>query len=171
VYAVGNSGCSGIDHSLATIGADFFSCSYLSGLFANICPTGFPPLSSLCLAGFRQGVNLAAQGVTTFVPALYNQTICNNHFGFNSTLQACYDTLNAECWSGAWGGFGWETSARAALNLVASKCQTTVGYAAAAATGLTLFAGLARSGVSALLSRCQQKPSDSRKNELSARLT
>ena len=164
IYHAVDSACYAGSVSLPTIQGQS-ACELLRGTFADPCPAGFPSLYDLCVVGFRQGANLVVRGVE-FVPSLVNNTVCNNHFGFNSTLQACYDVLNDECWRSASGGFVWQTTVNAFSNATATlasafnnTCHYTAAITAGAAAGLTLFTGLAKAGATTLLSYCNQKKS------------
>ena len=173
IYSYIHTRCDGVDPLVVNSGADHFSCDYLLGNFSNQCPSGFPPLSTLCLSGFRSGVQLVAQGVAQFNTSLLQGTVCNNHFGGNASLQGCYNALNDECWSGAWGGFGWATSAQLAGNLVTNYCHKTASYAAGVAAGLTLFTSAVGAGASTLFSHCRNragKPTHKYGNELQTEL-
>jgi hypothetical protein len=156
MYSVYNSGCGNIVYNLVPeFNAATFSCQYLEGEFSKYCPTGLPSMFDMCMEGFQSGYQLVSDGIQNFVPSLLNQTVCNNYFGHNSSLQTCYDSLNAECWSGAWVGFSWQKSALSVIgnvtNAVRNNCQSVASYASGAVAGLTLFAGAVSLGVNALL--------------------
>jgi|SaaInl4_135m_RNA_FD_contig_81_665994_length_2119_multi_4_in_0_out_0_4 hypothetical protein len=146
IYTIVKLGCGVVDKSVLSDGSEYFSCDYLKNTLADSCPSGFPTTYQLCLSGFRSGVDLVSRGITEFIPAQFTQTVCNNHFGHNSSLLACYDNLNDECWSGAWGGFGWKMTVNAISTALtselASECAKTAAYAAATGAGLTLFTGV-----------------------------
>jgi hypothetical protein len=146
--------------TLSEFDARLLSCEYLKGVVSQYCPPGFPSDFDMCTAGFRDGFTLVSQGVRRFIPASLKDTVCNNVFGHNSTLQACYDSLDRQCWSAAWTGFSWAKSAVSAVSTVTSAVKSNCTSAAALTSGLlagiTLFTGLVATGANTILS-CKKR--------------